>query len=155
MLHALCDERLNQQEDDRKKRLAFPIQLLSFHPIISIGSYRVRGASMGPDEGSPAKPIEKCSERILNVARIVGANSIKQAMRDKAAYVGGTDLQLVNINSRLPHSLRRVVQIAPGHVPRRRRTQCERGFLAFGPVRFCIRGASASETRIYMQLYQR
>ena len=93
MLHALDEERLKQQEADSKKRLAFPIQLLSFHPIISIGSHRVRGASMGLDETSPAKPIEKCSERILNVTRIVGANSIKRAMRDKAAYVGVADLQ--------------------------------------------------------------
>ena len=93
MLRALSDQRLKQQEGDSKERLALPIQLLSFLPVISIGSYRVRGASMGPDEGSPAKTIGKCSERILNVARIVGANSIKQAMRDKAAYVGGTDLQ--------------------------------------------------------------
>ena len=93
LLHALDDERLKQQEADSKRRLVFPIQLLSFHPIISIGSYRVRGASIGPDEGSPAKPIEKCSERILNVARIVGANSIKQAMRDKAACIGVADLQ--------------------------------------------------------------
>ena len=117
--------------NDSKKRLAFPIQLLSFLPVISIGSYRVSGAPMGLDEASPAKPIEKCSERMFKITRIVALKSIKRAVRDKAAYVGGTDLQLVNINSRLLHSLRRAVQIAPGHVPRRRRTQCERGFSCF------------------------
>jgi len=79
--------------NDSKKRLAFPIQLLSFHPIISIGSYRVRGASMGPEEGSPAKPIEKCSERMFKITRIVALKSIKRAVRDKTAYVGKTNLQ--------------------------------------------------------------